>query len=131
MSEGESNWGSPLGSDKPEELQAHRHRRATDPKDGMWYLHKRVDDCEKFVTEIKRDINDLKEKNAMFTDQFLQMNSHIARMTEILEAWNNAKGFWAVTRFMSNFAKVMMFLGGMAAAIWIFLKTGHWVKWDE
>lgn len=128
---GENRGVETRGSDLSDKLGQHMHRRSTDPVNSMWRLHRRMDDCEKNVSEIKKDISDLKNQQGALTNEFTQMNQHVGRMAEIMEAWNNAKGFWAVMRFMSAFAKVSVIVGGLAAAIWIFLKTGYWIKWDE
>jgi len=55
-----------------------------------------------------------------------QHSEHMRTMVEILQAWNNAKGFAATIKFISTAAKVIMPIIGIAGAIFIAYKTGVW-----
>lgn len=102
----------------------HEHRRDSEP---LGHLHRRVDDCEQHVIQMRTDISALKNQQSLMAGEFAQLNQYIGRMAEIMEAWNNAKGFWSVMQFVTAFVKVAAALGLFFAAIWVFLKTGVWI----
>lgn len=103
----------------PDESEAHMHRRKTDA-DAVLHLHSRIADCEE-------SIGRLLEAQREMTDNMRTLTSNIGRVAEVLEAWNNAKGFWITLKFASGFAKIMLPLIAFSGALWLFVKTGQWL----
>lgn len=51
-----------------------------------------------------------------------------ASMSEILLAWNNAKGFVKTIQGISKILRWLVLTGGAFAAVWFLLINGHWPK---
>lgn len=102
----------------PADSEAHVHRRKTD-HDEVLRLHSRVGDCEK-------SINKLLESQQLMTEHVKKLTDNTGRLADVLEAWNNVKGFWWTLKLMSGGAKIVIPIVALVAALWIFLKTGHW-----
>lgn len=100
----------------PPESQAHVHRRKNDE---ILHLHRRVTVCE-------ASIQKLLETNQLLASKLDVLAGTIGRVAEVLEAWNNAKGFWMVVKFMSSVLKVVLPLLLFTGAIFAFIKTGQW-----
>ena len=99
----------------PEDSQAHAHRRKTD-SDTVLHLHSRIADCEESILK-------LLEAQKHVTDSMAKLTDNMGRIAEVLEAWNNAKGFWATLRFMSAAAKVLVPIMVVTGAIWAAFKA--------
>ncbi|OZB37538.1 MAG: hypothetical protein B7X50_12390 [Alishewanella sp. 34-51-39] len=56
------------------------------------------------------------------------LTENMGRIAEVLEAWNNARGFWITVKFFSAFAKVLLPIIAVAAASYAFVKTGQWLQ---
>lgn len=54
------------------------------------------------------------------------MEADIKRIREIVEAWNNAKGFVNTIKGISSTIKVLAIPVAAAAAFWYLITTGHW-----
>lgn len=104
----------------PEDSEAHAHRRATDA-DAVARLHDRVDDHERDITRIDGTLTQLVANMQGLTD-------NTGRLADVLEAWNNVKGFWWTIKAMSTMAKLAAPILMLAAALWLFAKTGQW-RW--
>ncbi|MFP5465152.1 MAG: hypothetical protein ACLGHR_10330 [Gammaproteobacteria bacterium] len=102
----------------PDDSEAHIHRRTTD-SDAVLHLHSRVADCEESITR-------LLEAQREMTENMRTLTNNMGRIAEVLEAWNNAKGFWITIKFVSAFARVALPLMAFGAALWLFVKTGQW-----
>lgn len=109
-----------FGSDRSEELLEYLRRRSMTESEMINDLNERVLDCE-------RKIKNVTEEQATVSLQITELNIHISRIADILEAWNNVKGFWSVMRLISNAAKVGMIIIGAILAVFIFIRTGHWI----
>lgn len=103
----------------PDDSNAHVHRRATDAN-AVLHLHSRIADCEK-------SIGRLLEAQREMTENMRTLTSNIGRVAEVLEAWNNAKGFWIMIKFVSAFARIMLPLVAFSGGLWLFIKTGNWM----
>lgn len=57
-----------------------------------------------------------------------QLLAHSLATTELLEAWNSARGFLVVVRGLSRASSALLPIGVFFGALWFFLKTGHWSK---
>ena len=55
-----------------------------------------------------------------------RMEADIQAMKDILEAWNNMKGFASGMRFVSTVFKVIMPIVMFIVGVYWLLKTGHW-----
>lgn len=104
----------------PEDSEAHVHRRKTDD-DAVLHLHGRIADCEESIIRL------LEAQQAMTTNM-QSLTENMGRIAEVLEAWNNARGFWLTVKFVSAFAKVMFPIVAVGAAIYAFVKTGQWLQ---
>jgi len=104
----------------PDDSEGHVHRRKTD-SDAVLHLHARVADCEESIMKM------LEVQNAL-TVNMQTLNENMTRIAEVLEAWNNAKGFWITVKFVSAFAKIVLPIAAIVGAVWLFGKTGQWVK---
>lgn len=103
-----------------DDSEAHIHRRKCD-SDAVLHLHSRVADCEESIgklLEAQRDV----------TANMRTLTANMGRIAEVLEAWNNAKGFWITLKLASAGAKVLLPLLAFGAAVFIFMKTGKWVS---
>lgn len=96
------------------------HRRKTDGQNYV-RLHQRVTDCELSIKELEKD-------HAILKDKLESICTNISKVASILEAWNNAQGFWETLNFMAKCLKVLMVIGAFIASAWIFWKTGDWIK---
>lgn len=47
---------------------------------------------------------------------------------DLITAWNAAQGFVKVMAAIASVAKALIPIGLVLAALWYFLKTGHWTK---
>lgn len=101
-----------------EDSNAHMHRRATD-RDAVAFLHRRVDDHDATINKILESQRDM-------ADNLKTLTNNLGRVAEVLEAWNNAKGFWLTVKFMSAVMRVLVPLGAFGLALWVLLKTGIW-----
>lgn len=54
------------------------------------------------------------------------LEADVKRIREIVEAWNNAKGFVNTIKAISAAVKVLAILFAAAAAVWFFITNGHW-----
>lgn len=104
----------------PSDSEAHAHRRATDA-DAVLRLHDRVDDNEREILRIDGTLNKLVTNMQGLTD-------NTGRLADVLEAWNNVRGFWWTIKAMSALAKLAAPILLFLAALWLFAKTGQW-KW--
>lgn len=59
------------------------------------------------------------------TSTIHEIRDDIREMREILDAWNNAKGFVTTIKFLSSLIKWISIVGGTIGLIWYFFKTGH------
>jgi len=99
-----------------DDSQAHVHRRKTD-SDALLHLHSRIADCEESILK-------LLEAQQHVTDSMTRLTDNMGRIAEVLEAWNNAKGFWLTLKFMSGAAKVLLPILAISGAIWAVVKAG-------
>jgi hypothetical protein len=102
----------------PTDSEAHAHRRKTD-ENAMLHLHSRVADCEESIQK-------LLESQQHMTENLKKLTDNTGRLADVLEAWQNVKGFWWTLRMMSSGAKIVVPLIAVIAAAWLFLKTGNW-----
>lgn len=107
-------------SGDPDDSEAHAHRRKTDV-DTVLHLHSRIADCEESISKL------LEAQQAM-TNNMQTLTKNMGRIAEVLEAWNNARGFWVTVKFFSAFARIMLPIVAVSAAIYAFLKTGQWLQ---
>jgi hypothetical protein len=98
----------------------HTHRRITD-EDTVNHFHNRL-------LDIEANIDKLMASHNVMAENFNKLTEYVGRVAEVLEAWNNAKGFWVTIKFMSAIAKLFIPLAALAGAIWIAFKTGYWPK---
>ena len=103
----------------PEDSQAHVHRRRIDGE-AVLHLHSRVADCEDSIEK-------LLVANQQMTEHLKMLNDNIGRVAEVLEAWNNAKGFWATLKFMSAVTRIVIPVIAFFAALMLLIKTGQWI----
>lgn len=87
----------------------------------MLRLHDRVDDHERDIARIDGTLTKLVDNMQGLTD-------NTGRLADVLEAWNNVKGFWWTIKAMSALAKLAAPVLLFIAALWLFAKTGQW-KW--
>lgn len=104
----------------PEDSEAYAHRRKTDA-DTVLHLHGRIGECEESIVRLLAAQNEMTENMRSLTDS-------MGRIAGVLEAWNNARGFWTTMKFFAAFAKVMLPIIGVSAAIYAFVKTGQWMQ---
>lgn len=104
----------------PADSEAHAHRRATD-EDAIIRLHDRVDDHDRDILRIDGTLTDLVSNMKGLTD-------NTGRLADVLEAWNNVRGFWWTIKALSALARLIAPILLFMAALWLFAKTGHW-KW--
>lgn len=102
----------------PDESQAHVHRRDAD-SNAVLHLHSRIADCE-------ASIDKLLASQAAMADNLKRLTENLGRVAEVLEAWNNAKGFWLTIQFVSGVVKVVVPIGAFLVAVWLLVKTGQW-----
>jgi len=102
----------------PHDSEAHAHRRGTDD-DSVLRLHNRLEDCEESIDKLLQSQHEMSENLKRLTD-------NTGRLADVLEAWNNVKGFWWTVKGLSAVAKIIGPLLVLMAAIWFFVKTGHW-----
>lgn len=120
--------GPDVGVELPEralspEASARMHRRRTDDANYL-RLHQRVTDCE-------NSIGELKVGQAAINGKLDSISENTGKMTTILEAWDNAQGFWKTLNFLASSIKVVVTVFAFIGAMWIFWKTGNWLKLIE
>jgi len=93
-----------------------QHKRSGD---AMMHVHARLQDCEDSIAG-------LLESNKKISETLATLSENVGRIAEVLEAFNNAKGFWLTIKFVSAFAKTLLPILIFAGALWVFLKTGNW-----
>jgi hypothetical protein len=111
----------------PADSEAHAHRRADDEGD-MARLHVRIDDLAGMVGGNTRDINRIDGTLTQLASTMQGLTDNTGRLADVLEAWNNVKGFWWTVKAMSTLTKLIMPVLLLFAAVWLFAKTGQW-KW--
>lgn len=84
-------------------------------------LHDRVDDHDRDIMRIDGTLSRLVDNMQGLTD-------NTGRLADVLEAWNNVKGFWWTMRAFGTLAKVVTPLLLFVGAVWLLGKTGNW-KW--
>lgn len=104
----------------PEDSEAHAHRRTTDA-DSVMRLHDRVDDHDREILRLDGTIGELVRNMKGLTD-------NTGRLADVLEAWNNVRGFWWTIKALSALAKLASPILLFLAAMWVLAKTGQW-KW--
>ena len=102
----------------PDDSESHVHRRATDGE-AVLALHSRVEDHDRKIGEI------LETQRAM-TENLKKLTENTGRLADVLEAWNNVKGFWWTLKLISSAAKIAVPMLAFVGAVWYFAKTGHW-----
>ncbi|MDZ7595882.1 MAG: hypothetical protein U0932_14635 [Thiobacillus sp.] len=102
--------------------QEHAHRRAADDGE-MARLHSRIDDHD-------RDIKQIIETQRVVAESIAGLTGPVGRLADVLETWNNVKGFWWTVKMLSSAAKVLvpllLFAAALFAAFWLYAKTGQW-----
>lgn len=87
--------------------------------DAMDHIHQRLNNHDEAIMRLVAGQQVLSE-----TMERLVLN--VGRVAEVLEAFNNAKGFWLTLKFISGFAKIMLpilvFAGLAWAAFAMYLK---------
>jgi len=111
----------------PADSEAHAHRFADDEGD-MARLHVRIDDLAGMVGGNTRDINRIDGTLTKLASTMQGLTDNTGRLADVLEAWNNVKGFWWTVKAMSTLTKLIMPVLLLFAAVWLFAKTGQW-KW--
>ena len=94
----------------PENSEAHFHRRKTDGETVI-QLHARVDDHEEKIAAI------LSAQQEM-TENIRQLTTNMGRIADVLEMWNNAKGFWATIKMISTGVKIIIPLIAFTGLLW-------------
>ena len=103
----------------PDDSEAHIHRRKVD-SDSVLRLHSRVSDCERNIAGLLISQRDM-------TENLNRLTENLGRVAEVLETFNNAKGFWLTIKFFSAFIGIMLPIIGLLGAVWLFVKTGQWL----
>lgn len=111
----------------PADSEAHAHRRADDDND-LARLHIRIDDIAGMVGGNTRDISRIDGTLTTLVSSMQGLTDNTGRLADVLEAWNNVKGFWWTVKAMSMLIKLLAPILLLFAAVWLFAKTGHW-KW--
>ncbi len=111
----------------PADSEAHAHRCAADEGD-LARLHVRIDDLAGMVGGNTRDINRIDGTLTKLASTMQGLTDNTGRLADVLEAWNNVKGFWWTVKAMSTLTKLIMPVLLLFAAVWLFAKTGQW-KW--
>lgn len=111
----------------PADSEAHAHRRATDDDD-LARLHIRIDDIAGMVGGNTRDITRIDGTLATLVSSMQGLTDNTGRLADVLEAWNNVKGFWWTMKALSALAKLAAPILLFVAAVWVLAKTGQW-KW--
>lgn len=111
----------------PADSDAHAHRRADDDDD-MARMHVRLNDLAGMVGGNTRDINRIDATLATLVDSMQGLTDNTGRLADVMEAWNNVKGFWWTVKALSTLAKLAAPILLLFAAVWLFAKTGNW-KW--
>lgn len=57
-----------------------------------------------------------------------EVKEAVLSMKEIIDAWNDAKGFVRTIRTIGNIIRWTALIGATIGAFWMFLRTGHWLK---
>lgn len=102
----------------PEDSEAHVHRRRTDD-DAVLQLHARIDDHGETIKKIL-------EAQREFSDYMKLLTANTGRLADVLEAWNNVKGFWWTLRVIGVGVRIMIPIIALVGALWFFMKTGQW-----
>lgn len=100
-----------------DDSKAYVHRRKCDT-DAVLHLHSRIGECEESIVR-------LLEAQREMTANMNRLTDNMGRIAEVLEAWNNAKGFWLTVRFVSAFVKVVLPIAAVFGALWLYIKTGQ------
>jgi len=58
------------------------------------------------------------ESLSITADSIKQIHDDVAKMREIIEAWDNAKGFVTTIKFLSALVKWLTIVGGAVGVIW-------------
>lgn len=114
----------------PADSDAHAHRRADDDDD-MARMHVRLNDLAGMVGGNTRDINRIDATLATLIDSMQGLTDNTGRLADVLEAWNNAKGFLITLRVLMSALKAILPIAVFLGALWIFLKTGRWIRNED
>lgn len=104
----------------PDDFDAHLHRRKTDAE-VVLHLHTRVSDCEESIRK-------LLDSQQIITDNLKRLTENTGRLADVLEAWNNVKGFWWTVKLLGTIAKALIPIAAFGGVVWAFVKTGQWLS---
>ncbi len=85
-----------------------------------------MDDLLRCKSELEGRLEGVEGRLKGVDGRLVSIESDTKRTLEIIEAWNNAKGFVNVVRGISATIRVLWWPFVLIAAIVVFLKTGNW-----
>ena len=69
----------------------------------------------------------LLESNRATAEYLKSLTENLRRVAEVLEAWNNAKGFWLTLKLFGGIVRVIAPIIAFVVVVWVFIKTGKWI----
>jgi len=88
-------------------------------------LHELEADVRKMEANLEETLPQISATLKMLSEQSARQTETLNKMAEILEAWNNIKGFGKTLRFLSTWIKVISLIVLAWVAFVYFLRTGH------
>lgn len=96
----------------PDESVSYRQRHEVDAQT-LILLEQRLGDCEATVRCMLAGQDEI-------CSNLRSIKSSLDAVSEVVQVWGNAKGFWTTLKFISAALALI-------AALWAFAKTGQWL----
>lgn len=61
-------------------------------------------------------------------EDLAEVKAAVLTMKEIIEAWNDAKGFVRTIKLIGEVFKWVAKVAAAIGAVWLLVKTGQWIK---
>lgn len=88
-------------------------------------LDQQIRECRNEVDNALATLHGRVDEFSLAIGALGKIQEDIKEMREIIDAWNNAKGFVTTIKFLSAFIKWAAIVGGAVGVLWYFLKFGH------
>lgn len=99
-------------------------------------LEQKAAQTDEYIEQNKQVTEDLKicvdnlnkaieSKDSATAQELQEIKSNLKSISDLLAAWNNAKGFVNTISWIATFIKWCAIIGTVIAGAWYFIKTGH------
>lgn len=78
--------------------------------------------------ERRHDMEELRTELTTIRSKVETMEQEVASIKELLQAWENAKGFIKVIEILGKITKALLPTIAFIGAFWYLITSGHWPK---